>query len=360
MFTLPLILPIILQTQYNIKLNKLVGILICSYIIALVSCNIEESKNKELFDDTYLLNVPKGFPNQIIPADNKLTKSRIELGKRLFYDKLLSIDGEISCASCHLPAFSFSDTTAFSTGVAHHATKRNSTQLANVGYQKGLFSEGGVSSLELQVLAPSNEFNEMNKSLSLVVKELLQDNSYIEMFDKAYQSMPNAKYIAYAISAFERTLVSGNSRFDKYFYQGNLSALSKSEKNGYKIFSSDSINCISCHSGFLFSDQKFYNIGLNETDYDEGRARLTFDKNDMGKFKTPSLRNISVTAPYMHDGSLQTIEQVIDHYIEGGRNNTNKSKSIKKIKMTVDQKNDLKNFLLSLTDNSFVSNKSFQ
>jgi cytochrome c peroxidase len=308
----------------------------------------------------YDLKIPVGFPEPIIPEDNSLTEARVELGKRLFYDKSLSINGKIACSSCHIVDYAFADTVALSKGVNQNKTLRNSTQLANVGYQKKLFSEGGVASLELQVLAPSNEESEMNKSLATVAKELCKKIDYIKLFEQAYQSKPNAKYISYAIASFERTLISGNSRFDQYYYQGKETALTDSEINGYKIFSSDSVNCISCHSGFLFSDQKFYNIGLYKTDVDEGRARLTFDREDLGKFKTPSLRNIQLTAPYMHDGSMKTIEEVIEHYILGGKDNPNKFSSIKPVNLSKSKKTDLINFLYSLTDNSFVNDESFK
>ena len=326
-------------------------------VVFFYSCNHVTYNVEKIKEDIYAISVPKGFPPIVFPTDNKPTAARVALGKKLFYDPQLSKDGTISCASCHLPTYSFSDTVALSSGTTHSQTMRNSTQLANVCYQQKLFSEGGVSSLEIQVLAPSNESVEMNKSLALVAKEINGDFLYNKLFEEAYHSPPNAKFIAYAIANFERTLISGNSRFDQYYYQGKKDRLSLSEINGYKIFTG---NCISCHSGFLFTDQQYYNIGLYEKDTDEGRARLTFNPNDLGKFKTPSLRNIALTAPYMHDGSMQTLTQVIDHYASGGKNNPLKNEQIKLIHLSKNDMKDLINFLHSLSDYSFVNNESYK
>jgi cytochrome c peroxidase len=309
--------------------------------------------------DEYVLRVPAGFSLPDIPADNVLTKSRIALGRRLFYDPVLSADSTRSCGSCHAPHLAFSDSTAVSLGIDSRAGTRNAPTLANVAYQKKLLREGGVPTLEMQILVPIQEHNEFDFNILLVAERLQKMPEYVAMAEKAYGRTPDAFVITRSIAAFERTLLSGDSPYDQYSFQGKNNALSMAEKRGLELFQSERLNCSKCHSGFLFTNQEFTNNGLYEIYPDSGRIRLTGLESDRGVFKVPSLRNIALTAPYMHDGSLTTLEAVIDHYQTGGKPHPNKSPLLKPFALTVEERADLIVFLRSLTDEIFVKNPEF-
>lgn len=306
------------------------------------------------------LQLPPGFPEMPVPEGNELTTDRVALGKRLFFDTRLSSDFSLSCASCHVPARAFSGEDAIAIGVGGAAGLRNSPTLANVGYQQALFAEGGVPTLELQAIAPIVEAHEMNLSFAELIDRLYADEDYPDMFLKAYNEPISALVITKALAAFQRTLISGNSRFDQYHYQGITNALNESEIRGMNLFFSDSLSCGSCHSGFLFTNQGFENIGLPDYSEDEGLARLTDNPEDIGRFKVPTLRNIAVTAPYMHNGSLATLNEVIDHFVSGGSGHPNQSELIKPIGLSEQEKSDLVNFLNALTDETFINDEQFQ
>lgn len=310
--------------------------------------------------DDYILQVPAGFPMPNIPADNSLTKSRIALGKRLFYDPVLSSDSTRACGSCHAPHLAFSDSTAVSLGVANRLGTRNSPTLANVAYQKNLLREGGVPTLEMQVLVPIQEHNEFDFNILLVAERMQKMPEYVAMAQKAYGREPDAFVITRAIAAFERTLFSGDSPYDQYTFQGNNNALSAAEKRGLELFQSERLNCAKCHEGFLFTNQGFTNNGLYEFYPDSGRIRLTGLDIDRAVFKIPSLRNVALTTPYMHDGSLPTLDAVIDHYQTGGKPHQNKSPLLKPFILTAQERTDLLSFLHSLTDQKFISNPEFR
>lgn len=310
--------------------------------------------------DEYVLRVPAGFSIPEIPADNQLTKSRIALGRRLFYDPVLSADSTRSCGSCHAPHLAFSDSTAVSLGIDSRAGTRNSPTLANVAYQKKLLREGGVPTLEMQILVPIQEHNEFDFNLLLVAERLQKMPEYVAMAEKAYGRTPDAFVITRSIAAFERTLLSGDSPYDQYAFQGKFNALSTTEKRGLVLFQGERLNCSKCHGGFLFTNQDFTNNGLYEIYPDSGRIRLTGLDSDRGVFKVPSLRNVDLTAPYMHDGSLSTLEAVIDHYQTGGKQHLNKSLLLKPFNLTTHERADLLAFLHSLTDQKFISNPEFR
>ena len=310
--------------------------------------------------DEYILHVPAGFPLPDIPADNALTKSRIALGKRLFYDPILSSDSTRSCASCHAAHLAFSDSTAVSFGIENRPGIRNSPTLANVAYQKKLLREGGVPTLEMQILVPIQEHNEFDFNILLVAERLNRMPEYVDMAEKAYGRAPDAFVITRSIAAFERTLLSGDSPYDQYTFQGKGNALSAAEKRGLDLFQSERLNCSACHAGFLFTNQDFTNIGLYEVYPDSGRIRLTGLDSDRAVFKVPSLRNVALTAPYMHDGSLTGLEAVIDHYQTGGKAHPNKSPLLKAFTVTLQERADLIAFLRSLSDQKFISNPEFR
>lgn len=307
-----------------------------------------------------LLVIPPGFPPPVFPVDNELTAARFALGKRLFYDVALSRDSTISCASCHAPSHAFSDSVAFSPGAGSAAGKRNSPTLANVGYHPYFTREGGVPTLEMQIFVPIQEHNEFDFNILLIANRLKTDSIYTRMSREAYGRDPDFYIITRSIACFERTLVSGQSPFDEFFFQGKTEALTASERRGKDLFFSEKTNCTGCHAGFNFSNYAFENNGLYENYSDPGRFRLTEDTADVARFKVPTLRNVGVTAPFMHDGSLPTLAAVVEHYNSGGKSHPHKSPFVRPMGLTVQEKADLVAFLESLTDEKFNNNPKFQ
>jgi len=304
--------------------------------------------------------IPKGFPAISFPEDNAYTKARWELGKKLFYDNILSIDSSINCGSCHKASLAFSDNVALSDGVKSRPGTRNSPTLANVAYHPYYTREGGVPTLEMQVLVPIQEHNEFAFNIVKAGERLAKDGQYVAMSQEAYNRAPDYYVITRALANFERTLISGNSPFDKYTYQGQNEALNEVEKAGMELFYSDRTNCSSCHSGFNFTNYSFENNGLYRIYEDNGRMRLTNDAEDEALFKVPTLRNVALTAPYMHDGSMTTLIEVIDHYVKGGKEHHNKNKLVKPLDLTSLEKEQLIAFLESLTDQQFITEEKFK
>lgn len=302
-----------------------------------------------------LLEVPKGFPAVPWPADNSFTQARWDLGKKLFYDPILSIDGSKSCASCHHPTLAFADTLPTTPGVFNRPGTRNAPSLANVAYQPYYLREGSLPTLEMQVLVPIQEENEFAHNIVDIAEELKKIPEYVAMSKAAYGRDPDAFVITRAIATFERTLISGNSAFDK-FRNGDTTAISNAAKRGLYLFYGGNQPCSACHGDFNFTNYAFENIGLYESYTDIGRERFTNNPLDNGRFKVPSLRNAAVTGPYMHDGSLKTLRDVLNHYNTGGKNHPNKSKLIKPLNLTNQDLDDLEAFLHSLTDYRFIAN----
>jgi cytochrome c peroxidase len=300
-----------------------------------------------------LLQVPNGFPDPIFPEGNELTEARWLLGKKLFFDPVLSRDSSISCASCHLPAFAFSDTTAFSPGVGGASGTRNSPSLANVAYHPYLLREGGVPTLEMQILVPIQEHNEFDFNILLIAERLQRDSLYRAMSQAAYGREPDHFVITRAIACFERTLLSGDSAYDR-------DELSPAAERGRQLFFGEKTQCSQCHGGFNFTHYAFENNGLYEEYADPGRFRLTGQEEDRALFKVPSLRNVGLTAPYMHDGSIPTLEAVVAHYDSGGAAHPHKSPLIKPLGLSAQERADLVAFLQSLTDEAFVNNPKFR
>ena len=296
------------------------------------------------------LNIPKGFPNPKIPDDNKPTLARIALGKKLFEDKLLSRNYTISCSTCHVTEKAFTDQKQFSIGIDNKIGIRNAPTIFNLAYNTSFFWDGGVPTLEQQVIAPIENPLEMDFDPNKVIERLKLDSSYVRLFKKAYNQAPSIFSLTRAIANYERTIMSGNSRYDDYLQNNNKSALTTSEVNGMNIFNGEKGECFHCHNAYNFTDNSFKNNGIYEVYADSGRERITLNSSDKGKFKVPSLRNIALTAPYMHDGSFNTLEEVIDHYNSGGKQNVNKSFFIKPLGLTETEKQDLINFLKSLTE----------
>ena len=303
--------------------------------------------------------IPPGFPSMDFPPENNFTRARWELGKQLFYEKQLSKNSTLSCASCHKQEFAFSDSVALSLGDNNALGSSNAPSLANIGYHPYFTRAGGVPTLEMQVLVPIQEHNEFNSNMLDVIDKLKQNNSYNQQAQLAYGRTLDAFVITRALSTFERSLISGNSSFDKYLNDSTQYSLTASELRGYQLFNSSQTNCSSCHTGFNFTNYTFENNGLYLNYADSGRMRLTQLPQDRAKFKVPSLRNIAFTAPYMHDGSFATLQQVIEHYNSGGLPHVNKSSLVHPLQLTTQEKTDLLHFLNALSDDSFVRNNLF-
>ncbi|MBI3782063.1 MAG: di-heme enzyme [Deltaproteobacteria bacterium] len=288
-------------------------------------------------------NLPKGFPEPRVPVDNPMSREKVELGRRLFYDNALSQNRTQACATCHQQKFAFTDGRPQAIGSTGQAHSRNSMALTNVAYASRLtWANNLVDRLEDQALLPM--FGDAPIELGLpdgktLVDRLNVDPRYRELFAKSFagDAAPiSLRNVARAIAAFERTLISGNSAYDRYS-RGDTAALSESAKRGMTLFFSERLECFHCHGGFNFADsvdhaklpepeRAFHNTGLYNVDGkgaypagDRGLYKQTGKPDDMGRFKAPSLRNVAVTAPYMHDGSIATLDGVIDHYAAGGR-----------------------------------------
>lgn len=328
------------------------------FLLIITSC----AKKEDVIatEEVFRILIPEGFPDVEYPIDNEFTESRWKLGKKLFFDKSLSRDQSISCASCHLPSMAFSDTVAFSLGVAMAQGTRNSPSLANVAYHPYFTREGGVNTLEMQVLVPIQEHVELDHNLISIAEDLANDESYILLSQAAYERDIDPYVITRAIATFERSLISGNSAFDAYYYQNKEMALNDLQKEGYELFMNSKTSCFQCHSGFNFTTYDFENNGLYTEYNDPGRYRLTNKEEDKARFKIPSLRNIELTAPYMHDGSISTLKEVVQHYNQGGKSHPNKSQYIRALNLTIQEQNSLIAFLESLTDKSFITNQNYQ
>ena len=315
-----------------------------------VSCQKEKPKPTHFLQ---LMEIPKGFPAIEFPEGNEFTQARWELGKKLFFDPVMSVDNSISCASCHLPQLAFSDDRAFTSGVENRPGVRNVPTLANVAYHPYFTREGGVPTLEMQILVPIQEHNEFDFNIVLLAERLAADPTYVEMSQKAYNLEPNPFVITRALATFERSLLSGTSRYD-------LNSLSGNEEAGKELFFGNKTNCSQCHSGSNFTNYAFENNGLYESYPDIGRLRFTSDSTDLALFKTPTLRNIEMTAPYMHDGSIETLAEVVEHYNSGGKKHQHQSELVQPLHLSESEKESLIAFLKSLTDESFLENPLFQ
>lgn len=299
---------------------------------------------------------PMEFPEMQSTDGNELNKDRFELGRRLFYDPILSSDSTISCASCHKQKFAFADNTTISPGVLKRLGNRNAPTLTNVGYNPTYLFDGFLTTLEKQALVPIEEHAEMNFNIVEVAKRLKRNKSYVKASYRAYKREPDAFVITRALAAFQRNLVSKGSKFDQYIR--GKAKLTTSEKNGMKLFY-DVLYCTKCHSGYNFTDFSVQNNGLSATPSDSGRMRVTRLETDRDLYKVPTLRNIALTSPYMHDGRLATLRDVLDHYENGGSLHPNKSKLITPFKLSKIEKDDLLAFLNTLTDYRFITNKKF-
>jgi cytochrome c peroxidase len=307
------------------------------------------------------------FPMPDLPNDNPLIEERVALGKRLFHETALSKDGTISCASCHEPSAAFTDPRRFSLGVANGIGNRNAMPLFNLAWKSSFFWDGRAPSLRVQALMPIEDHREMDEALENVVKKLGALKNYAPAFEQAFGDPDiTPEKIGLAIENFLLTITSHDSKFDRA--ARGEETLSDEEKRGFELFMTEREprmgsmggDCFHCHGGALFTDHQFRNNGLAISAEDLGRYETTQAKIDRGAFSTPSLRNIALTAPYMHDGRFSSLEEVLDHYSKGVQRTETLDPNLAKhpdggLHLTKDEKKDLILFLKTLTDRRFTS-----
>ena len=302
------------------------------------------------FGDGLFFEIPKGLDLDLkVPADNPITKEKVALGKQLYFDTRLSADNTVSCATCHSPAHGFGDGRSTSTGIKGQMGDRNAPTVINTTYNDLQFWDGRAGSLEEQALGPIQNPIEMGFTLDGVVKRLNEIDGYRKQFQKIFKTDVTADGIGKAIATFERTILSGGSKWDDYNY-GDEDALSEEAKAGMEFFNGKAL-CSSCHLGFNLTDNGFHNIGvgMNMKKPDLGRFNVTKVESDKGAFKTPTLRDIASTAPYMHDGSVKTLEDVVEFYNKGGEPNQWLDKKLKPLNLTEKEKKNIVEFLNALT-----------
>jgi len=303
-----------------------------------------------------------GFPQ---PERNPISEQGVILGKKLFFDPNLSSNGKVSCASCHEPALAFTDHASLGAkGVSGNMLHRNAPALFNLAWQiNGLFWDGGAVDLESLNFGPLTHPDEMGANLDNIVDYLANDQEYPLLFEAAFPNIPiQSAYISRAISQYVRTLISQSSVYDSW--KLGKAKFSDLQLQGYQVYKK---NCASCHTEGLFTDGAFHNNGLDQNYPDPphleglylGRYRITFDASDLGAYRTPSLRNLFFTTPYMHDGRLKTLEEVLDHYESGIQANSSLAAPLQKeMHFTQDEKNALLAFLKTLTDIDFIQQHS--
>lgn len=348
-------------------------------------------------EESWNFGLPEGFPVPVVPQDNPMSEAKVELGRRLFYDPVLSGNQTQSCASCHQQALAFTDGLERSIGSTGDVHPRNAMSLTNVAYMPVLtWANPLLNSLEKQALVPM--FGDHPVELGLagrdeeLLRRLANDPGYAARFAEAFPEDADPisiRNIVRALASFQRTLISHRSPYDRYVYEGDRSALSDSAKRGAELFFSEKLECFHCHGGPNFTDSSthdglldgvvtFHNTGLYNLDGrgayppdNRGLAEITGDARDMGRFRSPTLRNIALTAPYFHDGSAATLEEVIAHYEAGGRTieegpwagvgseSPLRSIFVRGFSLTDQEREDLLAFLHSLTDEEFISDPRF-
>ncbi len=363
------------------------------YLLYSIAGYKNEFSLSHIITQNYSQKIPLGLPVMSHPMDNKPEERKIALGRKLFMDRRLSHNNTISCGMCHVPEQGFtSNELATAVGIEGRSHRRNSPTIFNVGYYQFLFHDGRELTLEDQIIGPLLAFNEMgNPSIGHVLEKIRNMDDYAGLFEDVYGGGVTIDRLSKAIAAYERTIISGNSKFDQWHYGGDKNALNQEEINGFEIFIGKG-GCVTCHTisekTALFTDQSFHNTGIgwarnnkvikheyeSETfpvqlapgvivqvkhdhlktsseipQNDVGRFEITEDPKDSWKYKTPSLRNLAISAPYMHDGSLTTLEDVVEFYNKGGDDNPEKDPLIKPLDLTDEEKAELVAFLKTLT-----------
>jgi cytochrome c peroxidase len=334
---------------------------IAAAIFALALSSAATAQTAARAQESFEWNLPKGFPIPLAPVDNPMNAVKVELGRYLFYDARFSVNGKTSCATCHKQELAFTDgrPTAIGTTGQHHT--RNAMSLVNVAYSASLtWGDPHVRRLEEQAKLPL--FGELPLEMGLRKSDGLPaavrvDSRYRDLFPRAFPGEATPVTMANAIkaiAAFERTIIAANSAYDRYHYGGDNSAVPAAARRGETLFFSQPLRCFQCHSGFNFSDSIEF----------EGRSRRdppmhATGASGPGSFKVPSLRNVAITSPYMHDGSIPTLEAVLDRYAAGGGHVPDQDPRIEGFPMTPEQRSDLIAFLRTLTDESVLHDKRF-
>lgn len=282
-----------------------------------------------------------------VPEENPLTVERVALGRELFHDPLLSRDRSRSCASCHLPERAFADSLAVSPGIEGRRSGRNAPTLLNRAWGEAFFWDGRASSLEEAVLMPITDTTELDLPIEELVRRLERSATYRRAFRRAFGESPSVEGISRALAAYVRTLRTGDAPVDRHL-EGEATPLSPAARKGRVLFLGEA-GCAPCHSGPNLTDEAFHNTGVSWGEGDTGRARVTGRAEDHGKFKTPTLREVALTAPYMHDGSLESLQEVVAFYDRGGGENPNLDAEIGPLELTAAERDRLVAFLRSLT-----------
>ncbi len=329
----------------------------------------EDSDDKIIVEDPLQtvreFETPLRFPIPEIPEDNPLTEEGIALGRMLFYDPILSADSTQACGSCHVQEFAFTDNgRRFSVGIDSLEGDRNSMAVINIAWIEDLFWDGRAKGVEEQAFGPVVNPVEMHETWENAVTKLKRHPIYPDLFTKAFRQTEDevveidSVLVVKAIAQFERTLVSSNSKYDKFLR--NEVEFSESERRGYDLFFTEKADCFHCHGNALATDNVFHNNGSDAAGIDPGLFNVTGDFNDYGMFRTPTLRNIELTAPYMHNGIFNTLEEVVNHYNSGGGIfQPNKDPLIRPLGLNEQEKEDLVAFLKSFTDSTFITNPDF-
>jgi cytochrome c peroxidase len=330
---------------------------------------------------TYAWQLPPGFPRPVVPADNPMNEAKVVLGRRLFNEPRLSVNGAMSCASCHRRELAYTDGRAQAIGATGERVRRGAMTLTNVAYNvRFTWASSTVGSLEAQMQQPLYNQHPLEMGLSpgggALLAELGRDESYAQAFLAAFPDDPSPASMSNlikAIAAYERTLISGRSDFDRYLYDDDHGAMSEAAKRGMGLFFSERIGCAACHSGINFSGPMRYqdhepkqalfasNALHDENGHgryppsDQGLIEVTRQRRDMGKYRIPTLRNVALTAPYMHDGSLPTLEAVLKHYEKAGQNGRQQDVRLRSFRLSELEMDDLLAFLNALTDPQFVT-----
>jgi cytochrome c peroxidase len=358
---------------------------VCGFLALAGACGhapASEPVNPAPAATAYEWRLPPGAPVPIVPADNPMSEAKVDLGRRLFYDTRLSVTGTYACASCHQQARAFTDGRGRAIGATGAIHARSAMSLTNVAYNATFgWADASVRSLEAQMLVPM--FNEHPVELGFtgheteILDRLRSSTDEVTRFRRAFPGTDEAvtrPHVIAAIASFERTLISGDSPLDRYLYRDDRAALSEPAVRGMTLFFSKQLQCGECHGGFNLSgattfrdgdppDVVFHNTGLYNVDgrggypaVDQGLIAMTHKPEDMGRFRAPTLRNIAVTAPYMHDGSIPSLEAAISHYAAGGVASAFKSTRLTGFTLTDGERDDLLAFLRALTDDRFLTN----
>jgi cytochrome c peroxidase len=293
--------------------------------------------------------IPLGLEPRPVLKDNPLTEARVQLGRQLFFDPLLSADKTVACASCHRPERGFSGGEARPRGIGGRRTSRRAPTLFNRAYGTSFFWDGRETSLEAQALKPIEDPSEMGSKVADVVRRLQADKAYKARFDAAFSDGVTAANLGKALAGFERVLLRGDSRVDHFRRKGEHAVLTPEERHGMWLYESKG-RCWRCHSGANFTDEQFHNTGVSwgVKPLDLGRFAVTRQEADRGKFKTATLRGVALTAPYMHDGSLATLEEVVEFYNRGGGANPNRDPVLAPLELSKEEVRDLVAFLKAL------------